>query len=211
LDGATCSWRFEAGQDREIDDFECGRELSVPTIGAQRRGTGEHATTAMSLRLLEQLTRCWKRGWSLADLGTGTGIIALAAKRFGAAKVLGIDINPTAISMAKSNARLNKIHGVTLQLGDVREWKPAHNTHIISANLYSDLLTEILPKLKHSDWLILSGILRSQQTEFVSALLRNKFEITGIKHRGKWITIFGGCGAAPRAPNRAGGKVLRRS
>src|SRR4030095_7464174 len=43
-------------------------------------GTGEHVTTAMSLRLLERLTRKWKDGWSLADLGTGTGILAVAAK-----------------------------------------------------------------------------------------------------------------------------------
>src|SRR5215510_6177088 len=44
-------------------------------------GTGEHVTTAMSLHLLEQVTRCWNPGWSLVDLGTGSGILALAAKR----------------------------------------------------------------------------------------------------------------------------------
>jgi ribosomal protein L11 methyltransferase len=47
-------------------------------------GTGEHVTTAMSLRFLEQLTRGWNPGWSLLDLGTGSGILALAAKVFGA-------------------------------------------------------------------------------------------------------------------------------
>ena len=54
-------------------------------------GTGEHATTAMSLRFLEQLTRRWNPGWSLADLGTGSGILALAAKCFGAGQAIGID------------------------------------------------------------------------------------------------------------------------
>src|SRR5882672_5346772 len=63
-------------------------------------GTGEHATTAMSLRFLEQLSRRWKRGWSLVDLGTGSGILALAAKRFGAGRVTAIDVDPTAISIA---------------------------------------------------------------------------------------------------------------
>ena len=86
-------------------------------------GTGEHATTAMSLRFLEQLTRRWKRGWSLVDLGTGSGI--LTAKCFGAGRVTGIDNDPAAISVAKSNARLNKIRDATFQLGDVHRWKPA--------------------------------------------------------------------------------------
>src|SRR5205809_5544743 len=126
-------------------------------------GTGEHATTTMTLRFLEQLTRCWNAGWSLADLGTGSGILALAAKCFGAGQVIGIDNDPAAISVAKSNARLNKIRGAAFQLGDVHKWNPTHKTDVITANLYSELLTEILPKLRSGAWLILSGILRSQQ------------------------------------------------
>lgn len=125
-------------------------------------GTGEHVTTAMSLRLLEELTRHWKPGWSALDLGTGSGILALAARRFGAGRVLGLDIDPTAISTAKSNAKLNTIRSAIFQLADVRKWKSARETHVITANLYSDLLTEILPKLRRSGWLILSGILRVQ-------------------------------------------------
>src|SRR4026208_2614855 len=88
--------------------------LIIPASAAF--GTGEHATTAMSLRLLERLTRQWEKGWSLADLGTGSGILALAAKRFGAGRVTGIDLDPRAISIAKANARLNKIDNVDFQL-----------------------------------------------------------------------------------------------
>ena len=151
----------------------------------------------MSLRLLEGLTRHWQRGWSVADLGTGSGILALAASRFGAGRVLGLDIDPTAISIAKSNAKLNKIDGVTFQLADVRERKSAQKTHVITANLYSDLLTEILPKLRRSGWLILSGILRDQETEFVGCLRRNKIEIIRIRRRGKWIAILARCNGLP--------------
>jgi ribosomal protein L11 methyltransferase len=155
-------------------------------------GTGEHATTAMSLRFLEQLTRRWKRGWSLVDLGTGSGILALAAKRFGAGRVTGIDNDPAAISMAKSNDRLNKIRGATFQLGDVHKWNPAQKTDVITANLYSDLLIEILPKLRGGGWLILSGILRSQQDELIRALQRNHRDIISMKRRGKWIAFLAG-------------------
>src|SRR6185503_7295831 len=70
-------------------------------------GTGDHATTAMSLRMMERLTRDWRAGWSAVDLGTGSGILALAAKRFGASRVAGIDLDPMAIATAKENARLN--------------------------------------------------------------------------------------------------------
>jgi ribosomal protein L11 methyltransferase len=155
-------------------------------------GTGEHATTAMSLRFLEQLTRCWNPGWALVDLGTGSGILALAAKRFGAGRVIGIDNDPAAISVAKSNARLNKIRGATFQLGDVHRWNSARETDVITANLYRDLLIEILPKLRGGGWLILSGILRSQQDELVRALQRNHLDIISMKRRGKWMAFLAG-------------------
>ncbi len=173
-------------------------------------GTGEHATTAMSLRLLEKLTRRWNAGWSLADLGTGSGILALAAKCFGAGQVMGIDNDPAAISVAKSNARLNRIRGTSFELGDVHKWNPAQRTDVITANLYSDLLIDILAKLRCGTWLIVSGILRSQQDELVHTLQRNLLNVISIKHRGKWVAILarrGNCSATaePRA-----GKFLRR-
>lgn len=153
-------------------------------------GTGEHATTAMSLRFLEELTRHWKRGWSLVDVGTGTGILALAGKYFGAERVIGVDNDPAAISVAKSNARLNKIRNVSFQLRDVHKSQRAQKTDVIAANLYSNLLLEILPKLHAGRWLILSGILRSQQGELVPALERNHYDIISIKRRAKWVTIL---------------------
>jgi len=144
----------------------------------------------MSLRFLEQVTRRWKRGWSLADLGTGSGILVLAAKRLGARRVIGIDNDPAAISMAKSNARLNKIRGATFQLGDVHRWNRAQRTDVITANLYSGLLIEMLPKLSGSGWLILSGILRSQKHEFVDALHRNHLDVIDMKRRGNWMAFL---------------------
>jgi ribosomal protein L11 methyltransferase len=156
----------------------------------------------MALRLLEELTRHWKRGWSVVDLGTGSGILSLAAKRFGAGRVVGIDIDPTAISVAKSNARLNQIRGASFQLGDVHKWNPAQKTDVITANLYSDLLIEILPKLNASAGLILSGILRSQQDELVRALQRNHLDIIKMKRRGKWMGILAARADTLRPPER---------
>jgi ribosomal protein L11 methyltransferase len=161
--------------------------LVIPASAAF--GTGGHATTAMTLRLLERLTRKWEKGWSLADLGTGSGILVLAAKRFGAGPVTGIDIDPKAISIAKANARLNKIDNADFQLGDVRRWKPAARWDVITANLYGELLIDVASKLKRSNWVILSGVLRTQEDEVLRVLRRNNVEIASVKRRGKWIAL----------------------
>jgi ribosomal protein L11 methyltransferase len=197
-------------------------QLIIPSGAAF--GTGAHATTAMSLRMLERVMRFWgayaharaifgartenlrKRSRSrgrdrqharrvrspelIVDLGTGSGILALAAKRFGAARVIGIDKDPIAISTAKENARLNKISGVKFRVGDVRRWKSHAKINIVIANLFSELLIEILPKLKGARWLILSGILREQERDVTRALKRNRIDILQLRPRGKWVAIL---------------------
>jgi ribosomal protein L11 methyltransferase len=153
-------------------------------------GTGEHATTAMSLGILEKLTRKWEPDWSIVDLGTGSGILVLAAERLGARRLIGIDNDPTAISTAKENARLNKISNVQFRIGDVRRWKFPRNIDIFTANLFSELLIEILPKLKAARWMILSGILRNQERDVTRALRRHKIDIVQVRRRGKWVAIL---------------------
>ena len=152
-------------------------------------GTGEHATTALSLRLLEELTRGWRPGWSLVDFGTGSGILALAGKKLGADKVLGIDNDPMAISTAKQNARCNKVRGIRFQLCDAHCWKSPEKIDVMTANLFSELVIALLPKFRCADWLIVSGILRKQERDVVHALQRNRIMIVKIRRRGKWIAI----------------------
>ena len=200
------------------------RSLLIPAGTAF--GTGEHATTTMSLRLLERCTRFWgaqaatpqsssacrrrllKKGSAgsrtqqggslrspepkrtLLDLGTGTGILALAAKRLGAARVIAIDHDPVAIATARENARRNKLDNIDFHVADVRRWPFPPRIDIITANLFSELLIEILPKLKRAQRLILSGILREQEAEFVRALKRNGIVIVEMRRRGKWIAIL---------------------
>lgn len=153
-------------------------------------GTGEHATTAMSLRMVEKLTRRWKPGWSIVDLGTGSGILALAATRFGATCVIGIDNDPVAIATAKENARLNKIRAVQFRVADVRRWKSSRQIDIVTANLFSELLIKILPKLKAARWMILSGILQNQERDVTRPLGRHKIDIVQVRRRGKWVAIL---------------------
>jgi ribosomal protein L11 methyltransferase len=184
---------YRVGRMTRSGRLDAREPLLVVIPASAAFGTGGHATTAMSLRLLERLTRNWEKGWSLADLGTGSGILALAAKRFGAGRVTGIDIDPKAISIAKANARLNKIDNADFQLGDVRRWKPAAAWDVIAANLYSELLIDVLSKLKRSNWLILSGVLRRQENELLCVLRQNNMEVASVKRRGKWIAVMASC------------------
>jgi ribosomal protein L11 methyltransferase len=126
----------------------------------------------------------------IVDLGTGSGILALAGKRFGATRVIGIDNDPVAISTAKENARLNRISDAEFRVGDARRCKFPGKIDIVAANLFSRLLIEILPRLKRARWLILSGILREQERDVTGALKRNKIDILQLRRRGKWVAIL---------------------
>jgi ribosomal protein L11 methyltransferase len=174
---------------RKRQPLKVGNRLLFIPAGAAF-GTGEHATTAMSLQLLNKLMRDEKRGWSMVDLGTGSGILALAAKLLGAKRALGIDNDPIAISTAKQNARRNKIREVQFRLADVRRVRLPRKVDIVTANLFSELLVEILPKLKQARRLILSGILREQERNVRRALTRNKIDILETRRRGKWVAML---------------------
>lgn len=174
--------------ERKISRHRGPSHLVIPAGAAF--GTGQHSTTAMSLRLLEQLTAGWPPGWSMMDLGTGTGILALAAKRLGASRVIGLDIDPIAISTAKANARLNRILDISFEIADVLKWRPPREVNLVTANLFSELLIAVLPKLRDLPWLILSGVMRAQEAEVTRALKQNNFAVLKIRRRGKWIAML---------------------
>lgn len=168
-----------------------GALLLIPAGAAF--GTGEHATTAMSLRMLERITRKRGTGWSMLDAGTGSGILALAGRCFGAAKVIAIDNDPLAISTAHANARRNKIRKVQFTVGDVTRPQPG-KFDIISANLYSELLAIALPlwrkNLEAGGRIILSGVMRTQERDLVRAMRKSGYAADEIRRRGKWIALL---------------------
>jgi ribosomal protein L11 methyltransferase len=168
--------------------------LVIPAAGAF--GTGEHATTAMSLRLLEETTRNLSPGWRLFDAGAGAGILALAARRLGAGEVLGLDNDPRAVAHARQNARLNQISRARFLAGDVLLWKPTARYDVVTANLFSELLIAALPifrrALRASGQLIVSGILREQAGSVEQALRRSGFHLEKRRRRGKWVALLAG-------------------
>lgn len=157
-------------------------------------GTGDHATTAMCLRLLDQISPRLPNDWSLLDAGTGSGILALAARPLGAKYVVALDNDPRAIRTAKQNAKLNGIRGLRFMKGNVARPGISGRFDVITANLFSELLIRALPTwkkhLRPESLLVLSGILRDQEPELVKALAKNRLVALDVRRRGKWIALL---------------------
>lgn len=161
-------------------------------------GTGDHATTSTCLRLLVDIARERQgRRWSVADLGTGTGVLAIAAHKLGAQDLFACDFDPFAVGVAKRNAERNHTPGITIQKQDVLKWKPRNKGYdLVLANIFSTVLIEAWPVIAKSlapkGDLIVSGILASQAWDCFTAAARNGLGFTQVIKKGKWITARGG-------------------
>jgi ribosomal protein L11 methyltransferase len=158
-------------------------------------GTGEHATTAGCLRLLCDIVPADHTGWTFLDVGTGTGILALAAAKLGADRIHAFDADAIAVRTAKQNARLNGLSGkLRIWRQDVLKFQPESVYDVVTANLYSVLLRQALPKLvkaaRKDGFLIFSGILRDQEAEVKEWLSEKKLDLQESRRRGKWTTIL---------------------
>jgi ribosomal protein L11 methyltransferase len=166
-------------------------------------GTGEHATTATCLRLLAEVTRSLKpQTWDALDLGTGTGILALAARKFGARKVEAADFDRTAVRVARTNAKLNAIKGLTFRRFDVLHWRPERQWPIVTANVYGPILVQAARQIARAvapaGTLILSGILREQTNDVLAAFDAQRLRFDRVVRKGKWVTLL----ARPAAKKR---------
>jgi ribosomal protein L11 methyltransferase len=134
-------------------------------------GTGHHASTRLCLRALQ---RCELRDRFVLDLGTGSGVLAIAAVRLGAAGALGIDCDRDAIQAARANLRLNpEVHAVEFQAADFTH-DPLPRAAVVTANLTGWLLIRqadlLRGFLQPHGWLIMSGLLEGERDEVVGAL-----------------------------------------
>ncbi len=201
-------WEEQALANSAIKPLRIGRRLVIVSDPADIRGadasasliipagvgfgTGGHATTAMSLRMLERMTRRRRSGWRMFDAGTGSGILALAGRRFGAGEVVAMENDPLALATAKANARRNAVRGVKFFLGDATT-EQRGTFDLITANLYSELLATALPRwrknLERDARIIVSGIVRTQERDIVRVLRSNGYTVDETRRRGKWIAL----------------------
>lgn len=132
-------------------------------------GTGHHATTRLCLAALQRID---VRGRSVIDVGTGSGVLAIAARRLGASGVLAIDDDPDAIAAAEANVRLNQESRIAVEVADFRSAKIGQFDLVI-ANLTGALLIASAQRLESlaipGSHLILSGFMDHEEGEVLRA------------------------------------------
>ena len=161
-------------------------------------GTGDHATTSTCLRLLVDVARKRKgTDWSVADLGTGTGLLAIAARKLGSGLVYACDFDPFAGTVAERNAVRNHTDGIEVKEQDILKWKPRKKGYdVVLANIFSTVLIQAWPVIAKSvapgGDLIVSGILASQAWDVFEAAAKSGLGFTKVIKKGKWVTAHGG-------------------
>jgi ribosomal protein L11 methyltransferase len=145
-------------------------------------GSGEHETTISCLELLEDLAAV--RGAHVLDLGSGTGILSIAALKLGAASAVCVDISPEAVRNCRFNSRLNGLDRQITHVNGSLDDLAGSGFDLVLANIYGDLLldfaADLSRRVRPGGWLLLSGILweynfdvRQAYTKAGCRILRN--------------------------------------
>jgi len=137
-------------------------------------GTGHHASTQLALSLIDQLYQ--SKGTQLQkvlDVGTGSGILAMACALFGAREVLAIDNDPDAVQTAQNNIAMNRLESIiTISAIDIAAIQPPFD--LIAANITHDTLANLAPVLVHllaeKGHIIIAGILKDRQEKSIVSI-----------------------------------------
>ena len=152
-------------------------------------GTGTHETTAMCVNLIEK----YYQGGQLLDVGTGSGILALAAARLGAKGVVAVDIDPDAVRVARENVAHNGLEdAIEVRQGDLLQGL-SQQFDFAAANILAPVICMLAAPLKahlkpHGRF-ICSGIIAEAEDEVNEALLAAGYQIDEIVHKGDWVAF----------------------
>ena len=159
-------------------------------------GTGDHASTRGAARLLQ---RGLRRGESVADLGTGSAVLAIAAAKLGAARVLGIEIDADALGNARENVERNDVNAVVhLVEGDAAVILPlVAPIDLVTANILAPVIIDLLPTIRASlsrgGRAILAGILESESEPVRRAASAQAFRVCDEdREEGWWSALIAG-------------------
>ncbi|NLO84635.1 MAG: 50S ribosomal protein L11 methyltransferase [Clostridiales bacterium] len=153
-------------------------------------GTGTHETTNMCMEMLERHLR---DGVRVMDVGTGSGILAIAAAKLGATDVLAIDIDPSAVKVAKENVALNNVgEHVRVVEGDLVK-SEAMPCELAVANIVADAICMLAgPLTRHlvkDGLLICSGIIREREQDVLSAAKAAGYQVQDRLEKGEWVAL----------------------
>jgi ribosomal protein L11 methyltransferase len=192
---------FEHGNFRVIPPWEGSRErnnttgekLSILLDPGLVFGTGTHPTTRDCLDALA-LAAGSKKFNTVLDLGTGTGLLALAAAKLGSKGVVAVDLNLLAAKTAERNVRLNHLQNRVVTVQGRAEDMIAYPADLVIANIHFDVMRQLVNNRSFftKKRFILSGLLRSEARNIANVLARHP--VTILKqwtHEGIWYTFYG--------------------
>ncbi|MGH2106963.1 50S ribosomal protein L11 methyltransferase [Aerococcus urinaeequi] len=154
-------------------------------------GTGSHETTKLALRLLEI---AMAGGEDVIDVGTGSGVLAIAAKKLGANDVAAYDYDGSILDITRNNFALNDVEDVISVaqnniLNDID-----NQVDIITANILFEILEPLIPQaytnLKANGQLVLSGIFHDKKDDMLALLSANGFTVEIVMNMGEWYGIL---------------------
>ncbi len=168
------------------------REIVIEIDPGMAFGTGTHPSTQLCLRALEETIPCFPHMPAVLDVGTGSGILAIAALKLGAKEILAVDIDPVAVTCARKNAAANQARGgIDFRLGSPSDLRRIFD--IVVANLLpQEILGSAAPLSKRvgsRGFLIVSGILRGQKREIAAAFAERGLAVWHSRELKGWVCL----------------------
>jgi ribosomal protein L11 methyltransferase len=154
-------------------------------------GTGLHPTTRGCLRALWHIYQI-ERPRKVLDIGTGTGILAIAAAKLGAHEVLAIDLNELALETARKNVLLNGLDDrVQVKWGEAED-SVEEKADLVLANLHFQVIEGLLKRevLFSKPWVVLSGLFRGQVSGALAPLEKCRLKLFEKMEEGRWVTLI---------------------
>jgi len=153
-------------------------------------GTGTHPTTILCIQALEKHV---KPGMHIIDVGTGSGVLTIAAAKYGAEEILALDLDEVAVNSAKINCKLNKVHDkVTIKQNDLLKGVE-FEADIIVANILAEVIVrftdDVERLLKPGGLFISSGIIKQKRAEVEEAIVNSGLVIDEVVTMEDWVSI----------------------
>lgn len=168
-------------------------ELVIDLDPGMAFGTGTHETTRMCVKALERYV---KEDSTVFDIGTGSGILAIAAAKLKANKVIGVDLDPVAVKSAKENISFNEVDNIEILHGNLMDVVNG-KANIVVANIIADIIIFLTDEVKgfieKDGYFISSGIIKDRKQDVINKLKSSGFEIIEENTEGEWVCIVAKC------------------
>ncbi len=177
------TWRnYEAEEGEIVIELDPGRAF----------GTGSHPTTSLCMRMMEKYVQ---KSESLIDVGTGSGILMVAAEKLGVEEIWGVDIDEMAVEVAMENLELNSVNmeKVKVLKGDLVKVVDGKKFDVLVANILADviliLLDDVAKVVKTGGLAIFSGIIEDKRWLVEKKIEELGFDIVEVMQEGEWCSL----------------------